>query len=809
MTGAVAAARSGSGELPCNVGSGVSLPGPVPNRNGNPPQYAIEDSPGMPGGLHLLGSNADLACLPDLNTPAVNKNHNWPAGGESHRIPRVLGSYAEGLSGLDASPAAPPASPQMGVKPLRLDPGKSVTDADGRPSPPSPSESPERPSGWNRNVVVAILFTFWSGAGRGVWAFATLSVYLKLLKGSGLGVGIAEGAQGAMQILVAPLCGYFGDRIRRDTLLRIAAMGCVVACLVLLGALLLGNDWNPGGTGNWTWMDDTVRFYFFLGGLGLWGAYQGAWTTGVETIYADSVPQGQRSLFNVYKFAALQLSQVVGPIVSVVLFASLGNHWKDTGSGSTSSASGDGGEGVKGPVTHVMVAGVGMCIPAALLLFGFRDESSTPAEKDRMPRRESNTGPESVAGIRQVNEEPELREEAADAEGGGEAAGETEDEAARLVTGPVTKTVSFGRRVTKDTTTDESTDRGEGRRWLRARHVPHIIVASDMISGIGSGMTIKFFPLFFDEAIGLSPVGVNLIYVGLPFFLTAGSFAVQRLSRKIGRVDASMFCGLISAAGLVGLWSLGRVGWPQEGKFLYTGLLLYLVSTLQHCCRPLKKSILMDHVPRSERAKWNSVDSVTRFGWSGSAVFGGLIVDKWGYGASFLVTACFQVVSVWCLGMLRPLIRVDEMAQTQEETPPGSPWNDSFGGTESIADWGAQSQASTFTGWLHSPKHRASATFDRSGYGRESRAGRSDAVRPDSRMGAASVRPDSRAARSEGPFRSESRMGRSEAALTTRTAASHRSTRSVASQKIRGAIHSFAHSHRSGGLTCTTAELQM
>ncbi|KAK3259990.1 hypothetical protein CYMTET_31037, partial [Cymbomonas tetramitiformis] len=69
---------------------------------------------------------------------------------------------------------------------------------------------------------------------------------------------------------------------------------------------------------------------------------------------------------------------------------------------------------------------------------------------------------------------------------------------------------------------------------------------------------------------------------------------------------------------------------------------VYLMSTAQHCCRPLKKSVLMDYAPRHTRARWNSLDSITRFGWSGSAILGGYLVDKTDYPFTFLITAILQ-----------------------------------------------------------------------------------------------------------------------------------------------------------------------
>lgn len=51
----------------------------------------------------------------------------------------------------------------------------------------------------------------------------------------------------------------------------------------------------------------------------------------------------------------------------------------------------------------------------------------------------------------------------------------------------------------------------------------------------------------------------------------------------------------------------------------------------------------MDYVPKAARAKWNSLESVTSFGWSGSAFVGGYLVQRHGFGATFAATATMQV----------------------------------------------------------------------------------------------------------------------------------------------------------------------
>ena len=59
----------------------------------------------------------------------------------------------------------------------------------------------------------------------------------------------------------------------------------------------------------------------------------------------------------------------------------------------------------------------------------------------------------------------------------------------------------------------------------------------------------------------------------------------------------------------------------------------------------------MDFCARENRGFWNAVDSITRFGWSGSAVLGGFLVDRYDYGATFLATSCmlFAAACLWPL----------------------------------------------------------------------------------------------------------------------------------------------------------------
>ena len=88
---------------------------------------------------------------------------------------------------------------------------------------------------------------------------------------------------------------------------------------------------------------------------------------------------------------------------------------------------------------------------------------------------------------------------------------------------------------------DDVADDDPGAGAAKPRRSPlgaprYVILASDLVSGFGSGMTVKFVPLFFKNRVGFSPVATNALYVASPLFMMAGSRACGRLSREaLGR----------------------------------------------------------------------------------------------------------------------------------------------------------------------------------------------------------------------------------------------------------------------------------
>ncbi len=62
------------------------------------------------------------------------------------------------------------------------------------------------------------------------------------------------------------------------------------------------------------------------------------------------------------------------------------------------------------------------------------------------------------------------------------------------------------------------------------RHVPYILFFADFVLCNGAGMTVSFFPVFFQNDYGLTPSQVNILYVVQPLLIVVLSYITQRIS---------------------------------------------------------------------------------------------------------------------------------------------------------------------------------------------------------------------------------------------------------------------------------------
>ena len=92
-----------------------------------------------------------------------------------------------------------------------------------------------------------------------------------------------------------------------------------------------------------------------------------------------------------------------------------------------------------------------------------------------------------------------------------------------------------------------------------ASFVPWTLFVTDLLAALGSGMTVKFFPLYFKNGIGLSPIQVQIVYTLVPLTMVVGMGMAQAAHPIIGRVQTMALCNSIAVGLLLGMIALDKL----------------------------------------------------------------------------------------------------------------------------------------------------------------------------------------------------------------------------------------------------------
>ena len=377
-----------------------------------------------------------------------------------------------------------------------------------------------------------------------------------------------------------------------------------------------------------------------------WGFGDGIIQGPCQALYADSTPQGNRSKYFTYQFVCYLIASSVGPLVSIVMFQTLGDNWD---------------------MYHLkLVIYVGLILEVfnSILMCFFDDSKAL----DEEAANENEDGRCDTTNIGQENNDVtgENQDDMYDASCISENSNLADDvraddehdlllvDANNNVNTNILTDVSNSITITFTVANDDE-ERTTAVLQKRREWIPYIVFISGLISSLGSGMTVKFFPLFFKDEVGMTPSQVQIIYTLVPIVMAIfGTFATK-LATDIGfgRVQTMIAFWIV---GISLLLSMVVFKSYLDVHPIYLVPIYVLRTALMNSVYPLENSILMDYVPKNQRARWKSLDSVASFGWCGSAAFGGWLADNYDYTHTFLCTAVFQIVAlfIWCL--LLPLV---------------------------------------------------------------------------------------------------------------------------------------------------------
>lgn len=459
----------------------------------------------------------------------------------------------------------------------------------------------------NRNVLLSLWLCVVSGTADSIWGSVVLSGFLLALaaamgetKEQNTLVGGAEAAQGLTQLLTALPIGVLADKLGKARIVRWGGLLMLATVALTLWALVIVRQ-----DAKESQAAAVTAYYVMVGALCLWGVVGGISYGPCQALYADSIPTGQRSELLTWLYACYLLSSAVGPIVSIILFLTLGKEADDWSIEE---------------IFPVFAIGVLLEIPAAIIMFFFSEKYVVHEEEPTSPI------PTTTATA------------VSDSEEEGEAAA------------------------------DETQPAAEAQRHLTKAAIPYVLFASSLIVSLGSGASVKYFPLFFKE-LGLSSSEVQGIFLIVPLSISGFSFVAQKTSQWLGRVETTVFFDIVGVSLLYGMTWLSRKVDPHAATTLWqTNPYLVLVIVGVYWLRtgiinssyPLLESILMDNVPSNQRARWKSLESIASFGWTGSALIGGILSDKHSYQFTFGITASMQLAGGLLLLLIRPLVEAEQ-----------------------------------------------------------------------------------------------------------------------------------------------------
>jgi len=512
----------------------------------------------------------------------------------------------------------------------------------------------------------------------GIWS-TLLSNYLKLLTGSLKMVGYSETIQGVAKVAFSFISGILtdkkdktgGGKAKRQHVLWWSGWLSFLAMGVSILALYIDRDhkypdphWSPA-------------YYVMVIALVLWGIFAGVYYPAMNAILADSVETGARTKLYTYRWMLQMATRAIGPLMAALLFQFVwGNTWKLDN------------------VRNVFLAGIiGTSVPAMLLFF-FDDSLTLGAVSEAVPNHSgggsSSKGKGSKGSTRLLNEAQPLINTASD----------------------------VGLPSTEADTTNVSNMCGCG-----TFAIPWLLAFSDLMFCLGQGMSVKYFFIYFQEVVLLSPTTTMVVSaigtVAAALFSKASSGLAESFGRvqtlivfRMGGVGSMVALGFFSHDashpdacynhnsthhhngtvmfnGVAHPEPWGDTFGPQFDENMHAhasvydnptcsgeskdptrcpfslwqiGVMALFVSQTGffNSTQPLMKSILMDYVPKSTRGRWSAVDSLTSFGWSVTTIFGSMIVDKYCYSYLFYTTAGCMFLSQMPFWLMLRLVPVKE-----------------------------------------------------------------------------------------------------------------------------------------------------
>eukprot|EP00977_Amphora_coffeiformis_P027974 scaffold34676_cov176-Amphora_coffeaeformis.AAC.3 len=356
-------------------------------------------------------------------------------------------------------------------------------------------------------------------------------------------------------------------------------------------------------------------FWFLPVALALNGAFDGFGLTASFALFADSIQNGKRSHYFTQRDIATTVGQFFGPMFGLIMFLLLGDHWSIQSCG------------------QVIIAAQLLLVPAFVLMWFFRDvERTSLSEGANEDLQVANSG----------NDDDEEEENSA-----------------------------FLPFLANNNEEGDHTQQTEPRKIVcgctsDARMIAVCSAGSDVICSLANGISFRYFAVFFLKDLHFGPVLVQVLDALSCLIGAGGLMAAQKASIRFGRCPVSVAFKVGGIASLVIMVFCYKHLPPALTSHLTICILYVLQNVFLNSTGSMTRSLIMDNVPSTERAKWSALESINIFGWCGSAAIGGIVVKAFHGNVLpvFYLNAALQVVGSLPLMVL---FGIENKEQEQEE----------------------------------------------------------------------------------------------------------------------------------------------
>jgi MFS family permease len=336
-----------------------------------------------------------------------------------------------------------------------------------------------------------------------------------------------------------------------------------------------------------------LDYSWLLGASILWGIMWGISDAALNDLFMDSIPTSRRSHYYKRASSVIRLGNLTGPLVAIVIFRYMGEEqWSLRG------------------CSLVMMVGLAICLPGLGILCSLREE---PEQHDPPPEvhcqdynhQDTNSTTNDLLG--QARESAIRQQEA---------------------------------RLASDVDPMESVS-NQICHCKPNIAIPTLVTIADALSEIASGLSLRYFPIFFVDQLRLSPVQVQVLQMVTPF----GSAILKKFARSLARRYGPSRVSAVFQWMFV-LLLVSMVIFYKQGRPVLLVCTLYIFhASMMNSTSALSRSIVSDAVPKEDMGKWNALEPLHMLLWSGSAILGGILVYFYGVLLNFYVSAGLQLLA--------------------------------------------------------------------------------------------------------------------------------------------------------------------